>query len=224
MDTNTTSHSHARNVRSIANASGIPLSRLSVSKDASAKGTRLSFTRKGILNSESVVTTKGDIEAGKRNLVLGIDPGLSGALAFYCAERAQLIDVKDMPLTTSLRGKRVLNLYGLAKLIKDVAPLLRLVVIEAVHSMPYQSSVSTFTFGEVFGQTQGIIASNMLKMIFVRPEVWKAQLGLSSDKNLSRQKAIDLFPTKSELFSRAKYDGRAESALIAYFAAKFLFT
>ena len=41
-------------------------------------------------------------------------------------------------------------------------------------------------------------------------------MGRSAGKDASRMRAMELFPSKAELFKRAKDDGRADAALIAY--------
>jgi hypothetical protein len=41
-------------------------------------------------------------------------------------------------------------------------------------------------------------------------------VGRAAGKDASRMRAMELFPSKAELFKRAKDDGRADAALIAY--------
>ena len=48
----------------------------------------------------------------------------------------------------------------------------------------------------------------------VRPAIWKRTLGLGKDKEASRLKAIQLFPTAD--LRRKKDHGRAEALLLAY--------
>ena len=45
-------------------------------------------------------------------------------------------------------------------------------IIEKVHSMPKQGVVSTFKFGNNFGQWQGILSSMCIPYIEVSPQKW----------------------------------------------------
>ena len=54
----------------------------------------------------------------------------------------------------------------------------------------------------------------------VPPSTWKKALGLSADKNASRQRAIETWPEHVRTFARVRDDGRAEAALLALFGAR----
>ena len=49
-----------------------------------------------------------------------------------------------------------------------------------------------------------------------RPWDCFTHVGRAAGKDASRMRAMELFPTRAELFKRAKDDGRADAALIAY--------
>jgi hypothetical protein len=49
----------------------------------------------------------------------------------------------------------------------------------------------------------------------VTPQRWKKLMGVTADKNTSRQLAINLWPDQAHLFARVKDVDRAEAALIA---------
>jgi hypothetical protein len=51
---------------------------------------------------------------------------------------------------------------------------------------------------------------------YVTPAAWTKSVGRAAGKDASRMRAMELFPSKAELFKRAKDDGRADAALIAY--------
>jgi crossover junction endodeoxyribonuclease RuvC len=170
-----------------------------------------------------------ELKRSERNLVLGVDPGLSGALAFVeVGERCKLISVQDMPLFPS-PAKREIDVTALASSIDAYSKQTRFAVIEDVHAMTYidargerrgQGAAASFAFGKAAGIAHGIIASCMIPSFFVKPSVWKVLMGLSSNKNLSREKASKLFPGSEHHWKRAKDDGRAEAALLAYFGAQ----
>lgn len=164
----------------------------------------------------------------KGKFILGVDPGLSGALALYDKVTHETI-IQDMPIHTDPTGKRNVDLYKLSLFIDSYASDIAFAVIEEVGGMVYtdkcgnrrgQGSVSSFNFGKAAGIVQGIVAASLLPILLVRPNVWKCAMGLSSDKQKSLDKAIDLFPLHAQQFSRKKDDGRAEALLLAVFAAR----
>lgn len=153
-------------------------------------------------------------------LILGIDPGLSGALAFYTQSTGQL-EVIDMPVFMLKRGgkdRRDINVAELARIIDAAQP--SQAFVEQVGSMPGQGISSAFKFGEVVGVIRGCLA--FVHTTFISPAVWKRHHGIASGsgKDASRAKATALFPHHSSLFARVKDDGRAEAALIALYGSK----
>ena len=56
-------------------------------------------------------------------------------------------------------------------------------------------------------------------MVLVEPSKWKRALHLNSDKEASRQLAIQLFPHAHERLVLKKHHQRAEAMLIALFTA-----
>lgn len=152
---------------------------------------------------------------------VGIDPGLSGALAFLgMAEDGTIrtLQVRDMPIFTITNNKhkrREIDTQSLAQAIRLWAP--HLVVVERVHSMPGQGVASSFTFGQGYGEIRGVTAALALPVEFVGPRVWKKALGVTSDKDTSRRAASMLFPRHAAYWSRKKDDGRAEAALLAWY-------
>jgi crossover junction endodeoxyribonuclease RuvC len=147
---------------------------------------------------------------------MGIDPGVSGAVAFYFAEQPDKIAAYDVPLVDG-----EINPSALAQLISQFDP--EWAIIEEVSSMPKQGVASTFKFGCAFGMVRGIVGAMMIKTIFVRPGKWKKHYGLGAEKEKSRERAIQLWP-RSESFQRKKDHGRAEAALLALYGATTLKT
>lgn len=152
---------------------------------------------------------------------MGIDPGLSGAMALYDPIRNTCIDIFDMPIfkVSKKNEKKEIDTIRLSVLFDKWAPSIDFCAVEKVHSMPNQSSVSTFKFGIVTGIVLGIIAANYVRVVGCDPSVWKSALGLSSDKKESTALARKLFPHMTPILKDSK-DGRAEALLIAYFANK----
>lgn len=158
-------------------------------------------------------------EKQKPNLIIGIDPGLSGAVAIYNPLENSLIDVFDMPLH-EVKGRRHLDLYQLAMAIDGYASQTKLAIIEDVSAMPGQGVTSMFRFGVATGVPAGILAALMVPIFFAHPASWKNAMGLSRDKDASRQMASRMFPKETKRFARKKDDGRAEALLLAVFASR----
>lgn len=151
-------------------------------------------------------------------MIIGIDPGFSGAIAFL--DKTNLVAVYDLPLTTVM-GRKQIDAEKLKKYIPNTRGI-EYAVIEDVHAMPDQGVVSMFRFGYNAGILFGLLTGLNIKILRVKPAVWKSALGLDSNKKNSLILACKLFPHAENSFARAKDDGRAEAALIAYFAQKSL--
>lgn len=155
------------------------------------------------------------------NYILGIDPGASGALAFYNPKDGHLA-VIDMPtkiITKNKKKKVTIDLYQLGSIIDVWKPQVACAYIEQVSAMPGQGVTSCFNFGFAAGAVQAAVAANMIPIHLVTPAVWKRAMGLNSDKGVSRVRATEKFPERSGLWSRVKDDGRAEAALLAHYGA-----
>jgi hypothetical protein len=147
--------------------------------------------------------------------ILGIDPGRSGAIAFYFSDHPERVSVEDMP---NVAGE--VDAATLAKRIAAIAP--DLAFVERVGAMPGQGVSSTFKFGRSYGIALGVIGAAAIPLHLVTPAKWKAHMRLSSDKEQARALALRLFPACSEHFQRKKDHGRAEAALIARYGAEVL--
>lgn len=158
----------------------------------------------------------------KPQLILGVDPGLSGALALLNPVTGEIPAIIDTPTLLIKRGssRRKVDLFMLNSFLDAYHKDILFSVIEEVHSMPNQGVTSTFTFGKAFGIAVGMIASYNLPIYFTPPAVWKGSMDLSSNKLDSVIKASKLFPNHTHLWG--KKDGRAEALLLAYFGKRLL--
>ena len=152
-------------------------------------------------------------------LIYGCDPGFTGAVALYWTDTGKL-EIHDMPVMQNPKGKAIINLHSLLDILKNEADEKCMCLLELVQSRPGQNSCAVFRFGQGFGQLQMAVAANKLPVQYVTPAKWKKYFGLSKDKNSSRAMAMDRFPKQAELFKLAKFDGRAEAALLCLFAAE----
>lgn len=160
------------------------------------------------------------LEGGK--YILGVDPGLSGALALYDPLKQTPLGLWSTPLTPSKTKKngvfrKDIDLPSLAQLIDGHAPTIGFAIVEQVGAMPGQGTVSMFRFGQSLGAVSGILASSMIPTYYVSGSVWKSAMGLSRDKKDSINKAIGFFPAFKDVLYRS--DGKSEALLLAVFAA-----
>lgn len=151
-------------------------------------------------------------------IVLGIDPGVSGAIAVFHIDRG-LIDAHDMPvfeIKVSGRKRKRPNIHELRDLVDAMRP--GHAYVEEVHAMPQQGVSSTFSFGHTFGAIEGVLAGLGVPYSLVAPQEWRKRAGLVSGqtKDASRRRAAQVMPYRADLFKRVKDDGRAEAALIAW--------
>lgn len=152
------------------------------------------------------------------SFVIGIDPGISGAISVFSRFPSTLHDVIDMPTLEVDSGKtkkRHISAAGLRDIL--VCYPEAHVVIEKVGAMPGQGVSSMFNFGRSAGIIEGVVAALRMPHTYVTPATWTKALGRAAGKDASRMRAMELFPAaKADLFKRAKDDGRADAALIAY--------
>ena len=154
-------------------------------------------------------------------LIIGIDPGINGAICFF--KKGKVIDVIDMPtMAEGKKNKRQINCQQVfneifSKIQKDPTENIK-VVVEKVSAMPGQGVTSMFNFGQSFGAIKGICAAMQLPIYFVHPAKWKKYFDLiNSQKDASRTKAIEIFPKISSVLSKKKDANKADAILIASF-------
>ena len=154
-------------------------------------------------------------------LIIGIDPGISGAICFF--EDGQVKEIIDMPvMADGKKNKRQINgpqVYNeILKRINKFQKKDIIVVMEQVSAMPGQGVTSMFNFGQSFGVLKGICSAMQLSMFFIRPAKWKKYFSLiKTEKDASRTKVIEIFPYISSQLSRKKDSNKADAILIASF-------
>tara|TARA_B100000287_G_scaffold208670_1_gene196945 strand:- start:222 stop:716 length:495 start_codon:yes stop_codon:yes gene_type:complete len=154
-------------------------------------------------------------------LIIGIDPGISGAICFF--ENGEVREVIEMPtMVDGKKNKRQINgsqTYNeISQRIKNTSKRDIFVVIEQVSAMPGQGVTSMFNFGQSFGVIKGICSAMQLSTFFIRPAKWKKYFNLiKSEKDASRTKVIEIFPYISSYLSKKKDSNKADAILIASF-------
>jgi hypothetical protein len=146
--------------------------------------------------------------------VLGIDPGVSGAIAILTTQGA-LLEVVDMPSTKEANGRSATNAALLAGIV--ARSQCSRIYCEEVHARPTDAKVAAFAFGRARGVIEGIAGAFDLEIVFVAPASWKRYAGVppgKEHKDVVRTKAIARWPGLAESFARKADMDRAEAAFI----------
>lgn len=112
-------------------------------------------------------------------ILIGIDIGLNGGIAFFDYQSKEVLSLKSMPtiytVSKSGKNKKLLDLERLKFILET--PNLRnektLVVMEAVHAFPGQGSVATATLMEQKGILRGLCAGLGYSERLVEPKEWQ---------------------------------------------------
>lgn len=156
-------------------------------------------------------------------MILGIDPGLSGAIALL-NPFTRAVDLFDMPLVASKAGQPITDIHNLARLLFPVGGTgPQIAVLEQVHAMPKQGVSSTFRFGQNYGAIQMAVAGHGYDVRDVTPNTWKKYFRLSSDGEASRGLAIQRFPEMAGHLKCKKDHNRAEAILLALYGLEVIY-
>ena len=143
--------------------------------------------------------------------IVGIDPGITGALAFW--RDGTVYAIHDMPVFDGRADGAQIATYLISGARDGV-------YLEWTQPMPKNGSIASYSLGLNSGIVIGVIQTLGIPLYRVRPAAWKLAMGLrGKPKAASRGMATELFPEFAPLFRRVKDDGRAEAALIARYGA-----
>lgn len=144
-------------------------------------------------------------------IYIGIDPGISGALAILDGDKVAVIPFDERAYIENLR---ICAIEGSC-----------VCCLEKVGSMPKQGVASTFKFGTNFGMIQGILMAMDIPFELVTPQKWKKEFSVTADKNTSIAVAKRLFPQANLKRTERcvkEHDGMAEALLMAEYARRRL--
>jgi hypothetical protein len=129
-------------------------------------------------------------------VICGIDPGVKGAICFI---DGSLVSVYKMPREVH-QVQYILNLFDCA------------FFVESVHSSPKMGPSNAFTFGQRFGQLEGILCKK--NVTYVPPQNWQRAMACMSggDKKITHARAKELF-----VGLRGLTKDTADACLIAYY-------
>lgn len=159
--------------------------------------------------------------------VIGVDPGLSGALAYY-DKRNNIMIMHDMPSWNMSVGKKTRKRVDAVQLIEILTMYqmygAELLVMEAVGGRPNQGAGGAFVFGYTVGLVYMAAVMLRIPVDTVPSQTWKRMMKVPGKQKGDNadivQRADNLLPEHRELW-RGPQGGlkvdRAEAALIAKF-------
>lgn len=148
---------------------------------------------------------------------LSFDPGLCGA-GNVLNHHGEILSCFDIP-TIGEGTQRRIDAANLADTIREHGPY-AFAIVEHVGARPGQGVSSMFRFGQAYGTILGVIGALAIPVRHVSPAKWKKALGLNSDGEASRARAIETWPAHADLFARKKDHNRAEAALLGLYGLK----
>ena len=164
-------------------------------------------------------------------IVIGADPGASGAIAFL-DEAGNLLDVIDIPVDKIQVGKHSRSRVAIPRLLaalKGAAGAHAFVEQPTYRPMKKRNPATgqivdtqmgvagAGAFGESYGCLITALVASGCAITEVRPGVWGRSIGLKGGKDDARRMAANQFPAMAGMFARVKDDGRADGALIGYY-------
>lgn len=152
--------------------------------------------------------------------VIGIDPGVTGAIAFLDTQRWSLgvIDMPTISIVVSGKDRDEPAPAAISMLVRQIKPIL--LVSEKLQNMGAASPASEHSkilMGRWRGQLEGIVAALEIPHEHPYPSEWKKAMGLTASKELSRTRANALFPACTDFWRFKKDHDRAEAAMLALY-------
>ena len=149
-------------------------------------------------------------------MLIGIDPGSTGAIVVLSADAIEVLAAMIMPTLKVGKSTRVNG----AALKAFLEPWTKArAYLEAVRSSPQMGVTSAFTFGHAAGTAEGILQGAGIAYTLVTPQRWKKNADLiGDDKDAARSRAIQLWPAWRKLDAKVRGQALADAALSARFA------
>lgn len=165
-------------------------------------------------------------------IILGIDPGLSGALVALDGDFGYL---GHLCMPTMKHGSKN-RVNGAAvkrwlRVFSDSAPISQVhAYLEEVNAMPSRGkdggqrtmgAASAFSFGHGAGMLEGLLLALEIPYTPVAPATWKARAGLrGQEKDAARSRCIQLYPGLEVLDLKGKGQAVADALLIARYGGE----
>jgi hypothetical protein len=164
-------------------------------------------------------------------VIMGVDPGLDGGIAFI-KDSGEIMHYQKMPTRVVLdndcnkTNKRIIDIAQIAAMIAKMEP--EHAFIEKVHAMPKQGVSSTFTFGVGYGMVLGLCLSleAIITTQLIPPQRWQKFMYASMHKDDSPPKKramarfYEIWPEMIE--ANVTHDGIIDAMLIAEYGRRTL--
>ena len=125
-------------------------------------------------------------------IVVGIDPGKSGAIAVWDEGIDKAIKCPDIP-------EKMANIFNSIMTNSWIDGDGKIVAyIEQVHAFPTDGRSSAFKFGKNYGEWLGVLGALRIKTIYVTPQKWmkhykeKFNMALPKDKQQRKRKLKEI--------------------------------
>lgn len=183
-----------------------------------------------------------DILRTKREtIVIGVDPGTSGAICGIMADSGDVriyslaptkkVELKTRSKKGNLRTRSVMDGDLISSMFKEHGISSKkynmVAVIEKVHAMGRDGAVQAFSFGASYGFWFGYFAGMGVPIISVTPQKWQKECvkhiddGKDTKENANRTAKL-LYDTLKPALRVKKHQGIADAALIATYGIKKL--
>jgi len=160
-------------------------------------------------------------------ILAGIDADLSGGLVCIQFPEKKVLDCRSMPSIKMDKGRRLDN--------RAVHTILQTFAKSGCKTIAVEKAIVKPQFGKAGATMQGGVGTThqtsggllaLCEINFERvhpawPSSWKKQMGVTSDKDQTREKAIDLMPSMAHVFKLKKNTGIAEAALLCFWLYGF---
>ena len=111
---------------------------------------------------------------------MAIDPGSKGFIVTQCNGDFSFYSIADN------------DLHQLAKIIENIrlSNANLVCIMEQIHAIFGSSAKATFSFGEIYGQLQGLLIANKIPYILVQPKEWQKEIWTNSDMVINYKKTL----------------------------------
>jgi hypothetical protein len=167
-------------------------------------------------------------------IVIGCDPGISGAIAFLDHNGCRVVfDIPVRLKTEVAKTKNEVDPIALRKLLRENVPLDQgaICVMESQHAFMGSGAqrMGSMASQASLAATKAVIATVIelsgLDTVFVTPQVWQREFGIKrTDKSDTKEQSLKI---ARELFgvaglTRKKDNGRSDALLIARYGMNHL--
>lgn len=151
-------------------------------------------------------------------IVVGIDPGVNGAVAVLYDNGPV---VWDLP-TVKDGTRKALDVFALGTELATLPSEDVHVFIEKVWARANEGRAGAFSFGRAYGTILGLVAALMLRHDLVAPATWCRAMNAPNDKDGRLATAARLFPQLAAQMTKKKDHNKADALLIAEYGRRHL--